>query len=334
MRCWIRRVPKPHERGAVLLTVLLLVTFVSVVAVSIMDDIRFGILRTANTRLIEQAHWYAFGAEELAKVAITESWRQDPGRSTLNDVWARGPSTFPVGGGFIEGAIADGSNCFNLNSLVEAEGDRHFVRSARGSAQYQNLLRLIGFTDGDAASLTNTVTDWIDSDTVPGTGGAEDAYYLALSPAYRTANTMIAQVSELRAMRGYDEDVYQRVRPYVCARRTNEPSTLNINTLTLEQAQLLVMLVGTDLEPQAARQVITDRPQDGFQGQQDFWSHRSFAGIDISSEVKDQVSVRSRYFTVRSEVVLAQAYVALESVFEQTVGGEVSLVSRQFGAVP
>jgi general secretion pathway protein K len=322
-----------NEKGAVLLTVLLLVTFIASLAIAMLDDIRFGVRRTANIRIIDQAQWFAYGAEELAKKAIYQSWRVDPGRSTLNDPWAQGPTVFPVAGGRIEGRLSDGSNCFNLNSLVVRDGSNTFVQSESGLIQYQILLRALDFGESEAESLANTVADWIDSDSLPSARGAEDAFYMSLSPAYRTANSLIGQVTELRTMRDYSEETYQRIKPYVCALPNVEPSPININTLTLEQAALVVMLAGPDLKLTAARQVIADRPQDGYGTLQDFWGHVAFAGLGISTEVKQQVSVRTRYFSLQAEVTLDQAYVSMESLLEQRPGGEIALLSRRYGEV-
>jgi general secretion pathway protein K len=322
-----------NEKGAVLLTVLLLVTFIASLAIAMLDDIRFGIRRTANIRLMDQAQWFAYGAEELAKKAIYESWRVDPGRSSLNDPWAQGPTVFPVEGGLIEGRLSDGSNCFNLNSLVASDGSNIFEQSETGLLQYQALLRALGFGESEAEALANTAADWIDSDSSPNARGAEDAFYMSLSPAYRTANTLIGQVTELRTMRDYSEETYQRIKPFVCALPSVEPSPLNINTLTVEQAPLVVMLVGSDLKLTAARQVIADRPQDGFGTLQDFWGHAAFAGLGISADTKQQMSVRTRYFLLQAEVTLDQAYVSMQSLLEQRPGGEIALVSRRYGEV-
>lgn len=323
---------KPEERGAVLLTTLLLVTFVSALVIAIVDDIRFGISRTINARSMSQAQWYALGAEELAKQAIKQSWRQDPGRSTLNDVWAQGPTVFPIEGGVIEGVINDGSNCFNLNTLVVSEDNRFWARNQSAVDRYVRLLQVIGFGDGDARSLANTAADWVDSDTLPSPGGAEDSYYLALQPSFRTANTEIASVSELRAMRGYDVETYQRIKPFVCALPSDGSGAININTISEDRAALLVMLVGTDLTLAAVRQAIAERPLEGYGSQQEFWAHRSFAGLEISADVKEQVSVQTKIFEVQTNISLNQTYLSLRSTFEQTSNGEVLRLSRQFGA--
>ncbi|MFY8139424.1 MAG: type II secretion system minor pseudopilin GspK, partial [Caulobacter sp.] len=61
---------RADENGAALLTVLLLVAVMSVIAVGVLDDIRFGVHRTANATGRNQAQLYALGAEELARARI------------------------------------------------------------------------------------------------------------------------------------------------------------------------------------------------------------------------------------------------------------------------
>lgn len=329
---YIRR--RPSERGAVLITVLLLVTFMSTLAVAMMDDIRVGVLQTANVRMVNQAHWYARGAEALAEQAIVMSWRNSPGRSTLNDAWAQGPTVFPVDGGYIEGEIVDRSNCFNLNSIVETDGERRFSRREAGVSQYQRLLQALGFGEADAEGLTGALVDWIDSDTAPTNRGAEDSYYTTLPSPYRTANALIAQTTELRAMRGYVEEVYQRILPFVCVLPDAELSFLNVNTLSVDHAPLLWSVLDVDIEESAVRQVIAERPDGGYASLQNFWAHRSFAGVSISDEAKSQMSVRTRYFESRASVVLGEAFVSVTALFEQSADGSLKKISRRQDWVP
>jgi len=322
---------RSSEKGAVLLTVLVLVTIVATLAVSMMDDIRFGIHRTANSRLLDQASWYALGAEELAAFAIQQSYDADPGRSTLEDAWAAGAMTFPIDGGLIEGQITDHSNCFNLNSVVEADDGTRYVARPLGVRQYVNLLGALGFGQGEAQRLANSLTDWIDADSAPGNGGAEDAYYTSRVVAYRTANTLLADVTELRAIYQYSDSVYRRIKDYVCTLPDTRLSPLNVNTLLAEHGPLLVMLAGADLEVAAARQVISDRPRTGFISRQEFWSHSAFAGLAIPSEVRDQVSVRTHFFALDATVALDRAYLAMRTIFEQRSDGSIYRVNRRFG---
>ena len=61
---------RTREEGAALLTVLLLVAVMSALAVAVLDDIRFGLKRTANAETVGQAQWYALGAETVARARL------------------------------------------------------------------------------------------------------------------------------------------------------------------------------------------------------------------------------------------------------------------------
>ena len=72
--------PSRRDReGMALLTVLLLVAVMSVVAVAILDDVRFSVRRATNVETQSQAQWYAAGAETLARGQIDRLLRRRPG---------------------------------------------------------------------------------------------------------------------------------------------------------------------------------------------------------------------------------------------------------------
>ena len=74
-----------REEGAALLTVLLLVAVMSALAVGVLDDIRFGLKRTANAETIGQAQWYALGAETVARARLARLAAQDALRTPAGD---------------------------------------------------------------------------------------------------------------------------------------------------------------------------------------------------------------------------------------------------------
>ena len=83
------------ERGAALITVLLLVAVMSVLAVALLDDIRFGIRRGMNAAENGQAQWYALGAEALARSRIFRL-SNGGGRTSLAGNWPGRFVQFPV----------------------------------------------------------------------------------------------------------------------------------------------------------------------------------------------------------------------------------------------
>ncbi len=292
---------RSRREGMALLTVLLLVAVMSVVAVAVLDDVRFSVRRTTNTETQAQAQWYASGAEALARRQIGTLLAASPARTPLEPVWNGRRFDFPIDGGVISAVITDGQACFNLNSLVEGVGEDLLPRPL-GAAQFIALGRAVGAPDSRMRAVADALTDWLDADGTPSPMGAEDGAYAGLSTPYRTGGVLLAEASELRAVKGVDADLYRRLRPWVCALPTSRLSPFNVNTLTADQAPLLIILTGDALTPQSARALIARRPKLGWTDTAAFWAQPALAGLEVPAEARDQVTVLTRYFDLRVEV--------------------------------
>src|SRR5262249_38079325 len=137
--------------------------------------------------------------------------------------------------------------------------------------ELQRLGEALRVSSGDAERLAAVAADWIDEDEAPIGRGAEDFDYAALNPPYRAANTLFAQVDEVRALAGVSEGLFRAMRPYLCAHPTSDASQLNVNTLRSEDAPLLVAALGEKLEIDAARDLIGERPAGGWPDAQSFF---------------------------------------------------------------
>ncbi len=294
--------PGPDNReGMALLTVLLLVAVMSVVAVAVLDDVRFSVRRATNAETQAQAQWYASGAEALARRQVARLLAAGPARTPLQPEWNGRRLDFPIDDGSISAVVTDGQACFNLNSLVEGVGEDLMARPL-GTAQFLALGRAVGAPDSRMRAVADALTDWLDADNVSRPLGAEDGAYAGLATPYRTGGVMLAEVSELRAVKGVDADLYRRLRPWVCALPTSGPSPLNVNTLTPEQAPLLMMLTDNALNLQGARAVIARRPRAGWPDAAAFWGQPALSTVQVPDEVRDQVTVLTRYFNLRVDV--------------------------------
>ena len=87
---------KASERGAALLTVLLLVAVISVLAAGALEKLRLSTRLAANGAAIEQARAYAYAAETVATIRVNAILNQDAARTTLAGGWAGRPYTLPV----------------------------------------------------------------------------------------------------------------------------------------------------------------------------------------------------------------------------------------------
>jgi general secretion pathway protein K len=319
---------RKREEGAALLTVLLLVAVMSALAVGVLDDIRFGLRRTANAETVGQAQWYALGAETLARTRLTLLAGRDPLRTPAGD-WNGRWLLYPIDNGVIRARIADAGACFNLNSVVQGASEQ-WGRRELGLAQFIALLRALDIAPRDAERLAETLADWIDSDGNRTTLGGEDDAYINAAPPYRTAGTLLSEVSELRAVRGFAPEIYARIRPFVCALPTADLSPINVNLLDAGNAVLLTMLMDGRLDPKAAAELIQSRPDGGWQTVEEFWSNPVLTEHLPPDAALDQVSLRTRFFSLQAEVDYAGSEVVMTSLFEHQAAGPIRLVARRW----
>ena len=321
-----------QDRGAALVTVLLLVTVMSVGAVASFEALGFTIKRTTAVKMHEQARQYALGGEVMARLAAEDLHGADAKFMAPTGGGQGRAIRYPIDGGMIEGLIEDASNCFNVNSLVSGPDGRRAADASSGM-QYARLLISLGLPAFEAERLTATLTDWVDTDGRPQPMGAEDYDYAALTPAYRAANTLMVDLSELRLVKGYSPEVRALVEPHLCVRADTAPVRLNANTLKPSDAPLLVALVGTALDLDAARRVIAERPAGGYADNAGFWGERVFTGMVLDQSVRSRISVKPQAFDAKISVKYHDARVELVSHLFLGEGGKAVVMAREFGVI-
>lgn len=297
---------RPSEEGAALLTVLLLVSVMAILAAAALERLKLATHLTSNGAAIEQARAYAMAAETVARYRIGDLIQRDAAKTTLEGDWAGKPTNFPIDGGIATARLDDGGNCFNLNSLVDKGQDGVLVARPAAITQFARLMTLLEIPGRDALAIANATADWIDTDGVPIPGGAEDGAYGTAPSARRTANTMLSDVSELRVIAGMTGTYYTRVRPYVCALPVTDLTMINVNTLRLDQAPLLSMLL-PDLDPARAAQAIDARPLRGWDSLSTFWNLPPLTAISPADDARSQIKLTTRWFDLAITVELADA---------------------------
>ena len=319
------------DRGAALVTVLLLVAIMSVGAAMAFDRLGFSIKRATAVKTHEQARLYALGGETLALAAAEELYRANAKLVALTG----GPGqqiSYPLDGGAIDGTLVDATNCFNINSLVVPQNNVYIADQA-AMQRFTRLTVALGLSEFEGEKLAASLTDWLDSDSRPLPSGAEDYDYAALSPAYRAANTLMADVSELRLVRGFSPALRSLLEPHLCVRRKAEPVTLNANTLRVFHAPLLVALVGRGLDIEDAQRVIAERPSGGYADNAAFWRHRAFSGMTLDQSVRSRVAVKPQAFEARISVEFHDAVVDLASTLAVGDDGKAEVIARRFGVI-
>ena len=223
----------------------------------------------------------------------------------LGEPWALRLPPMPVDNGRLAGYLEDQQGAFNLNNLV-SEG--RIVPAQL--AQFRRLLAILALP----ADLADALADWLDADAEPQPrGGAEDSYYLALPRPYLAANRPLTDVSELALVRGFEGDVYARLRPFVSA--LPRATAVNVNTATPEV--LAAMASGLSLD--GARALVAQRGRAYFRDKADFLGRLPQGA---SARLED-IAVASDYFLATLRVAIGDAE-----------AGGTALLARQDGMWP
>lgn len=318
------------ERGAALLTVLMLVAVIGVIAATSLERMRLATRQTINIVALDQARAYGLAAETVALSRIADLVGRDAGKTTLDGNWQGREIPFPIDGGQARAALVDGGNCFNLNSVVEGDAGKALTVRPSGIAQFAELMIVLGVKPTEARRIAASLGDWIDSDGQPLPGGAEDSAYARAKNPYRTANNLMVDASELKLIDGMTASIYASVRPWVCALPVNDLSPINANTLLPEQAPLVAMLVPGRINLTIARAMIEARPQSGFSSASEFWALPARSGITASPEALGQTQVKSRWFALDVTIELAGAELRETALFDAG-SPPVRLIKRAYG---
>ena len=324
------------QRGAALLVVLLIAATLSFIVLGLAQRMGRSIERTAGSAVRGELMWRAVSLETLARavyVDVKKKTKAASGRFTPAHPLFAAPVALPMPDGEGNMQFADATRCFNLNSLVEPK-DRGLRLNESAVEELVEIGKAIGLGVGDMEKLAHVAADWIDDNETPETGGAEDSFYMALPAPFRTGSTLLASVSELRAMDGVKPDLYAAVKPYLCAHPSTEPSVVNINMLRLRDAPLLVGLTGGALSLAAAEDIISTRPPGGWESASVFWSQQALQdiGVDLSA-AQERTSIESNYIEVRGRASVNEFDMAVRLLFYAPQDGkDLKLISRKIGA--
>lgn len=317
-----------NERGTVLLTTLLIMAVMAAVSVAIMDDIRFAVKRVINVGDYAQADWYAKGAEDFASSYISETLI--PLSDEAKSQFLQRPQVyaFPFDGGAMTLNVKDGTHCFSLGSLISQDGTQNIV----GLRQFSFLLTALGWPQNEASNLGAALTDWIDLDSQRVVNGAEDGDYLRRTPPHRTANTVLASVMELRSLEGLTEELYQSIRPYLCAREAGEMTAFNIDTATPLDAFVLSTLLGGADHVQTAIQLITERPPQGYGNIEAVEAAPAMSGFESADRSFEQIVFSPNKLWVEAQVNYRNAERIVVFEFDTLDNGGANLTYRGWGS--
>jgi type II secretory pathway component PulK len=201
--------PRQTERrqGLVLLAVLVVLVLLSLAAYRYSESMVSEYAAAAYDHKLAQARAYADSGIHYAMAVLANpdnitnllnsnpyddmtvfrNHSVDQGYFTL--IAPLNPTNTGANGTCQYGVIDEGSK-ININAVMAADSS--------GNTLYQMLLLLPNMTD----EIANSIVDWVDTDSTPRQGGAENDYYNGLSPPYNCKNGPLESIEELLLVKG------------------------------------------------------------------------------------------------------------------------------------
>ncbi|PIE83403.1 MAG: hypothetical protein CSA09_00550 [Candidatus Contendobacter odensis] len=358
--CFYPTEQQRHDQtGVALITVLLIVFLASITATHLATLQHIAIRRSTVLQHQQQARLFTLGAEQWASLMLLRD-RQQNNTDHPNEEWASPAWSLPLEEGTINLRIRDLQGCFNLNNLWQpAAGNKpdqpdprqnpdkqqkNAVNESAQPATEQNtapnntdsptdkkahlnqaqllfLQRLLNKLELKP-ELAQAIADWIDPDAdTRFPDGAEDSDYSLQDPAYLAANRPFLSISELRLVKGVDQNTYNTLAPLVCALPSG--TALNINTAP---APVLAAL-DDGLTTLKIEQILANRPEEGYKNVDELLNA---AQITVEAPVKALLGTNSQYFLLRTEAQVGNGRAILYSVLFRDNNG-VRILRRSFG---
>lgn len=288
-----------RQRGAALLTAMIIVTLVATLATAMIWQQWRAVQVESAERARTQSAWILYGALDFAALVLKETVKPNK-PTTLSDPWATplaearlstflavdkanaddGPEAF------LSGDISDAQARYNLNNLVIPQATSEQTKLEVEALQ--RLCQTLGIETGVALRIANGLRAATGSSTGAGA-----------SPAAPLQPTTIAQLSWL----GVDDKSLQALQPYVVLLPAATP--LNVNTASKE-----VLAAVTGLDIATAGNLVQQRQRTPFQSRDAFMKKAPGALTDA------RIDVRSSHFDVRGRLRMADRVLVERSLVQ------------------
>jgi general secretion pathway protein K len=319
-----------HEKGVALITAIIVVSIAAIAAVAMTHELQLNIRRSSNIFTADQGFLYALGSEAWSRGMLIRDLKDsnsDSNYDGLDEDWAQELPLTPVEGGQVQALTTDLQARFNINNLyLEAEdpSDEDKKLVANNLAVFQRLLAILELPE----SIAQATADWLDEDIkalYP--DGAEDTEYLDLDQPYRTANGPMSNPTELRLIKGVDQEVFEKLAPYV----TTLPEQTEINVNTADT--IVIQALADDLDEADIEQLISEREDTPFEQPTVFIKKlKALLGKNNveSEQLTSLISVESHYFQMETVVQMESSSQRLVSRLYKGEKGVV-VISRALG---
>jgi general secretion pathway protein K len=304
-----------NESGFALILTLVVTALMVAVVVEMIHQVYVDTAISRSFRDGQQASILAesgvTGGAQLMQLAMT-------GRSytSLTDQWAT-PLKLDDEAGSLEISISEESGKINVNALVQPNGE--FEPFTWGA------LKRVGTRLKLPEDVWGAVADWIDTNDLPRSGGAETPYYRTLKPPYNASNARLMTITELSLIKGFTPELVDKLKPYLTlfTDQAGSPvSAVNINTAPKE----VLAALDSRIDERMAERILAERQLQPFKTTAEL---SRVPGLDtIAIGLLGKISVKGNLFRITSRARVKDSGRTVEAVVRLS-GGTPEFLSWQ-----
>ncbi len=289
-------------KGAALIMALFVTAIIASVSAGLFSMVSTNLENEKNMISEQQAILTTLSLESFTKKYLNNKENRNNIVLAANNFSQKSPINLPLERGNLEANIVDMGQCFNLNSLISISPTGEESANQENLGFFKNLMRSLFIQDQKIEEISPAVIDWLDKDFFPDSYlGVEDDYYKNEKPSRLTSNQFFFDITELRDVKGMTEEIFQKLKPYICAFNSVE-TKININSLNPFYPNILVALSSNSLSDLEARNILNNKPLGGYSSVSDFLNQQEIKTAFSSKFSKSNLTLETKYFILNTNI--------------------------------
>ena len=289
-------------KGAALIMALFVTAIIASVSAGLFSMVSTNLENEKNMISEQQAILTTLSLESFTKKYLNNKENRNNIVLAANNFSQKSPINLPLERGNLEANIVDMGQCFNLNSLISISATGEETANQENLEFFKNLMKSLFIQDQKIEEISPAVIDWLDKDFFPDSYlGVEDDYYRNEKPSRLTSNQFFFDITELRDVKGMTEEIFQKLKPYICAFNSVE-TKININSLNPFYPNILVALSSNTLSDLEARNILNSKPLGGYSSVSDFLNQQEIKTTFSSKFSKSNLILETKYFILNTNI--------------------------------
>ena len=289
-------------KGAALIMALFITAIIASVSAGLFSMVSTNLENEKNMISEQQAILTTLSLESFTKKYLNNKENRNNIVLAANNFSQKSPINLPLERGNLEANIVDMGQCFNLNSLISISATGEETANQENLEFFKNLMKSLFIQDQKIEEISPAVIDWLDKDFFPDSYlGVEDDYYRNEKPSRLTSNQFFFDITELRDVKGMTEEIFQKLKPYICAFNSVE-TKININSLNPFYPNILVALSSNTLSDLEARNILNSKPLGGYSSVSDFLNQQEIKTTFSSKFSKSNLTLETKYFILNTNI--------------------------------